>query len=940
MRKTLRKIFGIYPGEAKNTLRFARFSIFWAFSTSCFETLVDGLFLSYVGASGLPLVYLLGAIALIGVSSFILYGLRSRSSYQVLRFALTLFFIGSTALLFLFYQTNFLQLPTAFWHGIKIYSLIFTAVFLALAWTFIDHYHDLQDAKRVYSLYSAAYFFGLVISGACINMFLEDLGHFFFFAVSLIFLFLAIREAKTIAQKIPALHDDTTDGAFSGDRQSVGAIIQKLLKSPYTIALLALSLIQQFTITTTEFNYMETFESAFQKGALQKTFTASNVSEFLGKCRAWISFANVLIGGFLYRPFVKRLGLANIVIVPPVFFLLVYLGWMTYDSVSIAVLGLIAVEGVAFTIEDNSFNLLTKAVPAKLRSKVRIVNDSFFEPIGMVISSAVLLFLQGGQSKKLGLAFSIGLIAITFVLRACYKKALFLHLKEHILRFEKTLVNWISSRNRREKKTITDSIIQTIFNSDKEPEILLALEALIALKNVSFIPLIAKKINSLTDSGKNRALCLLNRSFCHRDPKIIEIIYQWADTSSSKEFSQKAYFYLAKRGLCSIETAMDLLEDKHPLWIRGSAILTLKKHPHYQSLNELALYRTIADREIDLLLNDSDEKEVLIGLEILRDIPSIDSAQKALALTHHSSQIVRRESAYVLAKITDKSMYGFAERILQLLRLETDGKTRLFCLEALGKVADSSMVEEILLASTHFRPVEKRFAEKTLASMGLKNVPIILSVLKNSKIPDKPRILASKILARLSLAQLEASLSEILELEKERAYFYFYYGQTIQKNYPSHNLSELTQTLLTSFQSVIDFIIHLLGAVGQVEDPELLVISMHSKNEKVHSSAVEALETTCQPTIFSWIMPLIEDIPFEEKIAAYKKYAGKNKDLELDEILQKLQGSPSSFDRIVSTKLQAKLALPNWRKDLREQLKTCDENFHYFAYELLENETT
>jgi hypothetical protein len=62
--------------------------------------------------------------------------------------------------------------------------------------------------------------------------------------------------------------------------------------------------------------------------------------------------------------------------------------------------------------------------------------------------------------------------------------------------------------------------------------------------------------------------------------------------------------------------------------------------------------------------------------------------------------------------------------------------------------------------------------------------------------------------------------------------------------------------------------------------------------------------------------------------------------LSLSELLDKLERSPTLFDKIVATRLKAKLKMPGWRQQLREQMKQSDETFHQFAYELLEDEAT
>jgi hypothetical protein len=220
--------------------------------------------------------------------------------------------------------------------------------------------------------------------------------------------------------------------------------------------------------------------------------------------------------------------------------------------------------------------------------------------------------------------------------------------------------------------------------------------------------------------------------------------------------------------------------------------------------------------------------------------------------------------------------------------------------------------------------------------MGLKTVPLLLSLTKELSFPERARILAGKILSRLALPQLQANLPEILDVEIERAYFYFYFGHTIQSQYPHFDLEMLAQAFLTGYQSVIDFIIHLLGAAGSLEDPELLVRSLHSRNAKIHSHAVESLERTCSSKIFRLVAPLIDDLPLDEKMAACLRWQGEFPKLTLSELLGKLSHSPSLFDQIVAIRLKAKLQIPNWKQQVRELMKHANETFHQYAYELLE----
>lgn len=923
--KLLHRAFGLYPGEGALALRFAKLAIFWAFGSSCLDTLSDGLFLEKIGAENLPRVYLSIALGMIGVSSLVLYSLKSTSPYRILTAAMAFgvsiclgaaFFVGTSP-------------PDWFWYAIKIASRMFFAVMIACSWTFTDQYHDLQGAKRVYSIYSAAYFFGTILAGTAINLFLERIGFSGLLFCAATSISIAMWQARSIAHKAKAVHDDTMEGVFSGSRDSFSSVVRLITRSQFAIVLLLLSLFIQLILTVTEFNYMESFGRFFK--ASSEVIAEGQIAEFLGKCRALISLCNIFFGIFFYSRFVRRMGLNNAILITPLFFAGVYSGWVFHDAMWLAVLGLIACDGILFTVEDNCFNLLSNAVPTKLKSKVRIINDSFFEPIGMLFSS-LLLFAIAEESRWLGMILTLIALVLALTIRAIYSKAILINLKDNALHFERNLKGWLASMTRREQKEAKKDILNALKSPSEETQ-LLAIESLLQLGDS--LPQILTVVQRFGTVSKIQFLRLLEGSPFNQDSRVIETIDGWIDENEFPELSKWAYLYLAKRGLHHPETAEDDLDDPD-LFLRGAAILTMKKSLANQSLDYAALNRTIAAKKLDLMLKSSRIDEISMGLDLLSEENTVESAERALPFLSHEAILVKRAASRCVARVADKKLARHAPRLIEELLAARDNLFRLFILDALGKIADSTMTKEILLASVHFRPNERRKTEEIIVQMGLKIVPILLTLTKDIALPVRARLLASKILGRLALPQLQANLIDILDIEIERAYFYFYFGHTIQNQYPLYDLEMLQSALLSGYESVIDFIIHLLGAAGSLEDPELLVRALHSRNEKIHSHAVESLEKTCDVRIFKLIAPLVDDLPLEEKMAACLRWQGDYPKLSLFELLGKLEQSPTLFDKIVAIRLKAKLQMPNWRQQLREQMKHSDESFHQFAYELLE----
>jgi HEAT repeat protein len=928
LQRLFRKAFGIYQGEGANALRFARLAMLWAFGSSSLDTLSDALFLEKIGADCLPTVYLSIALGMIGISSLVLYSLRVSSPYRILTVAMGLgILICINAAIFVNGDP-----PAIFFYIIKIASRMFFAVMIAVSWTFTDQYHDLQDAKRVYSIYSAAYFFGTIVAGLAINLFMDKIGFSGLLICSSISIGAAFWEARRIAIKAKAVHDDSTEGIFSGNRDSFASLIRLILRSRFAIILLLLSLFVQLLLTVTEFNYMESFDRAFNTSSMPNG--EGQIAEFLGKCRALISCCNIIIGFFIYGRFVRRTGLSNAILVTPLFFLAVYSGWLFSDGIALAVLGLVAVDGVLFTVEDNCFNLFSNAVPTKLKSKVRIINDSFFEPIGMLISALLLFAMQSG-SHGLGFFLSIVVLSLAFTIRSIYSKAILINLKDNALHFERKVKDWISSLTRREQKEAKRDILSALKSNEEEIQ-LLAVDALLELGEPSVLPDILQGARRLSALSKIQLIRLFDASPFGNDSRVIETIDGWSYESESSELCKWANFYLAKRGLHHPEKGEEDLD--HPdLFLKGAAILTLKKSLANQSLDYAALNRTIASKKLELMLKSDAIDEISMALDILAEESSSEAAERALPFLSHESVAVKRAAARCIARLSDKKLSRHACRLIEELEAAKDNLFRLSLLDALGRIADSTTLKGILLASIHFRPNERRKTEEIMIKMGLKIVPLLIVMVKDIALPERARILAGKILGRLALPQLQAHLIDILDIEIERAYFYFYFGHTIQSQHPLHDLEMLQSALLSGYQSVIDFIIHLLGAAGSLEDPELLVRALHSRNAKIHSHAVESLEKTCDTRIFRLVAPLVDDLPLEEKMAACLRWQGDYPKLTLSELLAKLDESPSLFDQVVAIRLKVQLQMPNWRQQLREQMKRSDETFHQYAYELLES---
>lgn len=925
MRHFIRKVFGIFPGEEKNVFRFIKLATVWAIGSCIAETLAVGLFTEKVGAAFLPNTYLMMAITMISVACLYIYLLRFFSPYKIMIVTMTIAAITYAGISLVLFTTP----PKWFWYFLRVFSHTFESSLIACFWMFLDQYHDLQDAKRLFGVYNAAYFLGYIISGTLINLTYEILGPAVLFSIIVFTMIQCIYQARKITKTVPVTEDAATEDYFSGGKKTFSMIVQEFYKSPYIMFVVVMSLVVQLLRTCTEYSYLESLEKVFT--STSKAISDNTIPEFLGKCKAIISFANIIIGMFFYRNLVMRLGVTNLLIIPPVYFMTLYSEWSIYETLTIAILGIIAVECILFTLEDNNFNLIINAAPAKLRGILRLINDSFFEPIGMLIS-AIFLLVFTNQNKLLGLSLSFIFICLSLIVRSFYPKSILKALKENAIQFNTKTIDWMQKLSFKEKKETKRDLLEAL-DSQTESIKLLALKTLFEFNDKKLLEKMLLCISCLSTSSKLQAIDLLEESIFSNDAKVIDFINDLKKFSTEEEIIKKSHLYLAKQGLIHPEKAkLDL--DSKDLLLRASAIISLKYFKSNDPQINPALNRTIAQKELQLLFNFNNIDEICMGLEILSFDDSDEAVQMAIKYLSHEELRIKQKAAEALSKITDKSDSKYAPQIIDEIKETTDNNFRLNCIKALGQINDSTTIKDIIKLSIHLRPIAKREIEEIIIKMGLKTVPILTSLIKDTALNERARIITAKILAKLSLAQLKNNLIDIVNIEIEKAYFYYYWANTIQNKYPLYDLSLLQNALHTAYQSIIDFIVHITAEASLIEDCELIVKALHTKTTKAHAHAIETLEKNIEKSLFTKIKPLIDDIPLEYQLQHCSKYIDTT--LSLKELLDKLENSHLFFDKIIAAHLKAQLQMPNWQQSLREQIKKSDESFHQFTYELLE----
>lgn len=930
----LQRIFNIYPGEERNALLFACLGFLWAFGATCGLKFADALFLIHVGAESLPQLYIIVSCGMIIVASLLLYAFDKLSSYSIF---LTVLSLGIGFYFFALFCVYF-ELGTHsawFWYTLRTAGYFLFAILMTCYWTFIDQYHHLQDAKRLYSLFTSSIFLGGASTGGIMHLGVLNLSHLIILIIGL--LSFTYCWVKKIARDVPLVSHEDVEPESSGIEvsRSFRFLIQSILRSRFTLLLMASNFLIQLLLVITEYNYMSTFDEHFvtvQDVQQIEGSTESRLTLFLGQWIAIVSVCNLLFGLFVYSRLIRRFGISSLLMITPTLLIIAFTGWSFNQTLFFPLIGFFVVEGTLYVIDDNNFNLLLNAVPTKLKYKIRVLIESFFEPVGMLIS-AILLNLFQAQSRLLGLILAICALAIALALRSQYLRAILINLSDNAIRFQRKAEEWLSQMPFKQRKASEKRLLSILRLKDHQAQ-LFGCEGLLAFEDAATLKELLASLSRLPLATKIQAIDLLEQSAFAKDSLVLDTLQLWMQNDPSPELRSAVHFYLAKQGLLHPDKA--LVDLKSPdLQLRGAAIMALRKSLAYVPPTIAAYQQNLSTQHLRELLSSAHEAELCMGLQILGIEGNSQDVDTLIPYLRHPSLSIARTAAWSIAKIDHLDSARQAPLLLDQLELTNDSDIRVACLKALGSTQDSSLVPAIIQASSHFKPIERRVAEDLVYRIGLRTVPTLLTMTKDVTLTDRQRLLAGRILGRLSLPQLRANLFDIIRQEIDRAYFYFYHAHTIQQAYPNDDLSLLKDVLITDYYSVLDFIIQLLGVSGEVEDEELLARSLRSGSPKVRSQGIEALEKTCETVIFRLLQPLIDDIPTREKLSAYVKSG--HKALSLTELLDRLATSPAQIDQIMAATLRYNLDLPGWREALRQQMLQQDEIFHHFAYELLES---
>jgi len=840
MPRWLRQLFRLEPGDAGRLLLFGVLGALLQGGLAIGISTADSLFLARIGVARLPVIYLLTPVlmlAYIPVSSLLLTRLGVNRVFQLTLAVLT---AGGIlfGVLFLVYGG---AAPAPVYYLAKLYATLWWIALYTLYWNFVDGYFDIRDAKRLYALLSAACAAGAGLGGLLVNAlnrYLEVPQLFFAWSMTAVLtmpVFVLILRRRAALEEADGA-DDPAPGGLLQELRRTGGLFRHSRYAGLLTGVLFLTLV---VTAVCEYQYM---------GVFSANHNAHQLAALFGELYAGVSVFNVVVNLFVFNRLVARLGVRNTALLQPAAYLLVFLGFLLDDSGAAALLGFLAYQGLLVTVDYNNVNFLINALPVGAKKQLRTFIEGFCEPAATAVAGLFLLLwaarLGPDHLALTGLLLAVAALLLVVWLRAEYVRAMIANLKRGWLDFARPLAAVVRDRPPAE----TDWLEATARRGAPE-EALLAIRLLWLSDKYRAADCLLAFLTPPAEARCRAAQPLLAQMLADGDHEMMRRVLAWLN-SRHEPLGPTLLEELGQRGLVATQELQAGLHTRAPE-VRAAAAATLSHSWRVgDSVNAL--------QALDRLLRGSpaERRAAMRGLGrcgqsryahfLVPQLRSADAEDRCEALDA-MRRLSTRESTRLLPALLEVVRGGLP-------------RERSLALDALGRIGDPDCIGPLLDASAGFAPRELREAEDVLRGIGQRGVPAIVFCLQNASHPYPGRGLAARALSRVSFAQFESVYPGLIGSEIDRAYRF--HARHALLAAPAGAGTAGREVLARFYgdmpDTVIDFILELLGLGGRLPDFESVTASLRSRNAKDRANAIETVEQACNRAAFVRLLPLLE----------------------------------------------------------------------------------
>lgn len=696
--RILEAVLPVRRGERRLTSALFLHSLFAVGSFLTGRSVRDALFLAHGDRAQLAWMYVLSAVAV--TASGLLYGrLATRVRRDLMALGSASLFAALFGLLFVVERSQ----PAWVYSVIYVYVEVMGALVLVQFWTLANELFNAQEAKRLYGLIGAGGTFANILIGLLSARVAKAFG-----TSALLLMCLGLLGATAIASFVAGrigrqrLFARAASGKPSPAKRTGGAA--RVLSDAHLRTVALLAAVTFFTTTLVDFEF---------KVVAADQVPAAELASYFGYFSAVVGLLALGLQLFGTSRLLNRAGVVGSLAVLPLSLTLGNAALILFPALWAASLAKGADTLFRYSVNDATTQILYLPVPSQARVAAKAFIDGVVKPMAIGVAGVTLKLwgtIVGKDPYRLAwISLALGgvWLAVVNSLRSRYIKTLQENLKNRRLDLAGARVNVVDGA--------TSGVLERALGSDDPREVL-------------------------------NALALLP----HLDKLSLDLQVEPLLEHPSPEIRVKALEYYAHRQTMRFANSVfRKFEDQEPS-VRAAAIDAF-----------CAIGRDKAVKSVRAFLQDGDPRirsAAVTGMIRFGGLDGVLMAAEALkALIDDRDPVMRLHAARVLGAIGVKNFY---QPVLQLMG-DPDARVRRAAVTAAGQLKSQEFVIPLIYRTQSHETA--REAIEALTNFGASIVPTLAKVLGNQLEDGNIRRAVARVLGRVGTTEAVDLITQHLD---------------------------------------------------------------------------------------------------------------------------------------------------------------------------------
>ena len=836
-------------------------------------TAADTLFLSRVGFDKIPYVFI--------ASPFVMIAYVPAFAFLISRFGtprtmlLTLFVLvaGGIGL--------FVALPAVpqddqgmglIYYVARLYSELWYIALYTLFWNFTDTFFDIQDAKRLFPIFTAGSAAGAMVGGGLVAVVAGIAGLRSLYLVWSLIALATLPVVGMIRKRFEVLEE----GEYEPELGLIGQLKETgiALSRSRFVLILVLTLFSVVLLSSiNEYEYLR---------ILSGPLNEEELGAVLGRLLVFVNIFNLIFSLFLFNRLVLSVGVGTVALIQPLTYLAVFYFLLFQGGIGAAIFAFVAMQGILPSIEFNNQNFLFNAVPAGVKQQVRTAVEGMAEPVATATAGLLLLvlveFFPSARVAGIGFLLAAGYLAIAVLLRNSYLPSLVENLRRGWLDLSRPAAEALAGLGSDEKQHLRE------IAAEGDGEMAQCALRLLSINDPEAgFEATLEYLRNTPDEKVASARSFIEALLQRAGPDATRAFLDWVGQASN-HLGPGFLEEMGGHGLIMPSEVKGLVDSDHPGEVAAAVIVL------WRSWNPEDRFMA-ADGLVRLL--DGSEVEVAAGLRAVGRLGDETLASFAASHLFSDSPAIQREAMATLRAIVTPDSAALVPDILTALP-RTSERGRYNGLEALGRIADPTCITRLLELAVDFSPPVRRSVLRVLERMGLRSVPGSVAVFSDPRHRYTARAIAARFLGTAARPQLEAGWPAVIDVELDRAYQFRAFRRGLQSSSePTSGIRVLRRFYRDTQDRILDFILEILNIAGRLPSHEMLSSSLRSALPKERANALETVEQGVPRSLFKRLKPLLLDAGGATFSEDAQDHQGK---LETAEILDAALNSPFALE--------------------------------------------